>query len=211
MLRQINARLDLDSPLTVDRRDRASGAVCGRWSIEADATRTTTSDWLQLSRKHEIEIERDRGVVTIFGGKLTDCLNVGEEVLDAVVELGVSAGELDDSWYGEPGDEEWAAFELRVLETEVVDRECAGLLWRRYGVQANRVLDRVAADPSLGETIWDDPRYIRAEVVEIGDSEMVTKVEDFLRRRTGLALTEHHEDLATRHGEFAALLGLAPV
>ena len=33
-----------------------------------------------MSRKHEIERDDDRQVVTVFGGKLTDCLNVGAEV-----------------------------------------------------------------------------------------------------------------------------------
>ena len=41
-------------------------------------------DWTSLSRKHAIERDDERNVVTVFGGKLTDCLNVGEEVAEAV-------------------------------------------------------------------------------------------------------------------------------
>jgi glycerol-3-phosphate dehydrogenase len=40
------------------------------------------ADWVQLSRKHEIEVAEDRAQLSIFGGKLTDCLNVGDEVVD---------------------------------------------------------------------------------------------------------------------------------
>ena len=37
-------------------------------------------DWTSLSRKHEIETDVERRHISIFGGKLTDCLNVGKEV-----------------------------------------------------------------------------------------------------------------------------------
>ena len=33
-------------------------------------------DWVQLSRKHQIEVDRERGFVSVFGGKLTDCLKI---------------------------------------------------------------------------------------------------------------------------------------
>ena len=46
-------------------------------------------DWTTLSRKHAIELDQGANVVTVFGGKLTDCLNVGEEVAAAVEQLGV--------------------------------------------------------------------------------------------------------------------------
>jgi glycerol-3-phosphate dehydrogenase len=52
-----------------------------------------------------IEVDRARRHVSIFGGKLTDCLNVGREEVVAVARLGV---ELEPPargarrWYGEP-------------------------------------------------------------------------------------------------------------
>jgi glycerol-3-phosphate dehydrogenase len=62
--------------------------VCGRWwSTPAGDQRDV--DWTSLSRKHAIETDRARRLVTVFGGKLTDCLNVGEEVAEAVESLGV--------------------------------------------------------------------------------------------------------------------------
>ena len=51
--------------------------------VKTRGRRQTHVDWTSLSRKHEIERDDDLNVVTIFGGKLTDCLNVGEEVADA--------------------------------------------------------------------------------------------------------------------------------
>ena len=208
VLRQINGRLDLDTPLTVDD---VIAERCGVRPLVVEASNShEESDWLQLSRKHEIEIDRDRGVVSIFGGKLTDCLNVGEEVLEAVSELGVSVGKLDDSWFGEPPAAEFARFQARVNANEHVDDDTAEVLWRRYGRRANFVLDRVIQDPSLAEMLWEDPRYIKAEIVEVGEYEMVARVEDFLRRRTSLSLTEHGDELEDRLAEISELLGITP-
>lgn len=208
VLRQINARLDLDRPLTMQD---VIAERCGvrPLVVEADAGSSDTTDWLQLSRKHEVEIDRDRGVVSIFGGKLTDCLNVGEEVLDAVRELGIDGGELDDSWFGEPPEGDWLAFKSRATKSALVDDETMPLLWRRYGQRATAILDRIEEIPDLAQPIWENPRYLRAEVVEIGASEMVNSVDDFLRRRTGLALTQNADELGALRPELSELLGLA--
>lgn len=209
VLRQINARLDLDQPLTMTD---VIAERCGVRPLVVEADdQHEADDWLQLSRKHEIELDRDRGVVSVFGGKLTDCLNVGEEVLDAVKQLGILAGDLDDSWFGEPSDVEFERFRSRVAANPIVDEALTPDLWRRYGARANAVLDRIDDDPRLAETAWESPRYLKAEVVEIGETEMVAKVDDFLRRRTGLALTQHNDDLGGRRPDFAELLGLTPV
>ncbi|MEM7096039.1 MAG: glycerol-3-phosphate dehydrogenase/oxidase [Actinomycetota bacterium] len=209
VLRQINARLDLDEPLTMDS---VIAERCGVRPLVVEADNDdVTADWLQLSRKHEIELDRDRGVVSIFGGKLTDCLNVGEEVVDAIAQLGVPTGELDDAWYGEPPTEDYERFVARVESISSIDDVSAGLLWRRYGLRAHAVVDRIEARPDLGQPIWDDPRYLRAEVVEIGEREMVATVDDFLRRRTGLALTEMNDELTELRDDLAELLGLVAI
>ena len=209
VLRQINARLDLDSPLTVDD---VIAERCGVRPLVVEAgAEDDTSDWLQLSRKHEIEIDRDRGVVSVFGGKLTDCLNVGEEVLDAIRQLGVLTGTLDDSWFGEPSEVEWERFRSRVAANRLVGEDAAAVLWRRYGRRANDVVDRIDADPAMGELVWHDPPFRRAELVEIGEREMVARLDDFLRRRSGLALTEWSDELAAKREDFEHLLGLGSV
>ena len=64
VLRQINARLDLDSPLTAD--DIISERSGVRPLVVEANNSFEQSDWLQLSRKHEIEIDRDRGVVSVL-------------------------------------------------------------------------------------------------------------------------------------------------
>lgn len=209
VLRQINARLDLETPLSIDD---VIAERCGVRPLVVEAgDEAATSDWLQLSRKHEIEVSATRRVVSIFGGKLTDCLNVGEEVLDEVRSLGINSTELGDDWYGEPPAAELAKFRALVAANGSLQDGDADQLWRRYGRRAHNVLKRIADDPSLAEAIWDDPRYLRAEVLEIGEHEMVTTVEDFLRRRTGLALTERGGEISARSDEFSTLLGLTAI
>ena len=46
--------------------------------------------WLQLSRKYKIDVNRGRAHLSIFGGKLTDCVNVGDEAANLVAGLGVA-------------------------------------------------------------------------------------------------------------------------
>ena len=48
---------------------------------------TAGRDWVQLSRKHQIEVDRERAFVSVFGGK-TDCLNVGDELVSVIASRG---------------------------------------------------------------------------------------------------------------------------
>ena len=74
LLGQINARLDLDKPLTTDDiiADRSGVRPL---VVKTDGSDKRDVDWTKLSRKHEIEVDYGRKVISIFGGKLTDCLN----------------------------------------------------------------------------------------------------------------------------------------
>ncbi len=61
------------------------------------------TDWMQLSRKHVVEVDADARHVSIFGGKLTDCLNVGEEVARRTCARSASRCPYPEArWYGEP-------------------------------------------------------------------------------------------------------------
>ena len=105
VLDNINKRLRLAAPAHGGRRHRralrrppAGGGRAGERAARA-------ADWLQLSRKHVVEVDARRAHISIFGGKLTDCLNVGEEVAAHVRALGVALPYPEARWYGEPPDE----------------------------------------------------------------------------------------------------------
>ncbi|MBD8044062.1 glycerol-3-phosphate dehydrogenase/oxidase [Arthrobacter sp. Sa2BUA2] len=61
-------------------------------------------------------------------------------------------------------------------------------LLNRYGSLAGEVLDLIAADPSLGETLPGADDYLRAEVVYATTHEGARHVEDVLARRTRISI-----------------------
>ncbi|MEL6981986.1 MAG: glycerol-3-phosphate dehydrogenase/oxidase [Actinomycetota bacterium] len=206
LLEQINARLDLEQPLTTED---IIAERCGVRPLVVERTDNShdEQDWTSLSRKHEIEVDRSRKVVTIFGGKLTDCLNVGEEVVDAVKELGLRPGRGTDHWYGEPSSAERDRF-LQRAATLGLDRapaveradSLATVLWRRHGLAANEVLNAIADDPAAGEPVLAESDILRGELELFRQREMIVLADDFFRRRTKLALIHRAEALAADPG-----------
>lgn len=193
LLGQINARLNLERPLT--EADIISER-CGTRPlvVETDGTDRTEADWTSLSRKHEIEVDHDRGVVSVFGGKLTDCLNVGEEIADACKELGVEVGPDNHTWYGEPPAVTRDAFyrqargmDLDALRIKENTEPLSDRLWRRYGRRAFEMLDEIRENPVMGEDIMASADYLRVELHHTAQNEMVVRLEDFLRRRSKIS------------------------
>ena len=206
LLQQINDRLDLPEPL--DNTDIIAER-CGTRPLVVDSSGADheQADWTSLSRRHEIEFDRERGVVTVLGGKLTDCLNVGEEISDAVAELGVSLEPRDDRWFGEPPADSRRAFYRQARGMRLDDlRAKPGVeplsdrLWRRYGRRAFDMLDDIRSDRSLGEDIMDSADYLRAELHHTAEHEMVTRLDDFLRRRSKIAQVVYDDDIRTSRG-----------
>jgi len=204
VLEQINARLDLQSPLT--EADIISERVGVRpLVVESDFGDTEGIDWTSLSRKHEIEHDDHAKVISVFGGKLTDCINVGEELLELVSHLGIDISpEVDDGWFGEPSESERDAFMSAAAEFDLGDDRCgcpmAATLWRRYGRRAHQVLENIRRDPSLAVPTLNCSDHLGAELPVIAETEMVVHLEDFLRRRSKLAMVERRDTIADDPG-----------
>ncbi len=193
LLDQINRRLDLDAPLTaadvIAERSGVRPLVVGN-----DGDDRTDVDWTSLSRKHVIEVDRSKKVVSVFGGKLTDCLNVGEEIAEAVESLGLPLEEDAGHWYGEPNRATRDEFyrQARLMKLDEL-RQKPGVeplsdrLWRRYGRRAFQMLDAIRQDPTMGEDMMDSADYLRVELHLAAGTEMVTKLDDFLRRRSKIS------------------------
>ena len=206
LLGQINDRLDLNTPL------QSSDIIAERSGVRPLVVRRQSRsmknvDWTALSRKHEVEIDHAKQVVSIFGGKLTDCLNVGEEVADAVQVLGVHLNPDQRRWYGEPGRETRKAFFRQTRGMRIDDlREKPGAeplserLWRRYGRRAFDMLDDIREDPSMAEDILDSSDYLRVELHNTASTEMVVKLDDFLRRRSKISLITRDDDVRSSEG-----------
>ena len=217
LLGQINARLDLAAPLT---RADVIAERCGVRPLVIDAAPrkrfwqrgsadddTTSVDWTKLSRKHAVETDRTRRIVTIFGGKLTDCLNVGEEVAAEIEALGIPLEPDLRNWYGEPADATRDEFfrQARLMRLDgfrnKADTEpLTDRLWRRYGRRAFGMLEAIREDPTMADDVMGSADYLRVELHSAARSEMVTKLEDFMRRRSKIELVVSDEDIAASAG-----------
>ncbi len=157
-------------------------------------------DWLKLSRKHAIDVDRTHHAVAIFGGKLTDCLNVGDEVAEALAELGLPGDDPASPWFGEPDATLRQRFmaEARALgldeAPDLTGVTRAERIWRRHGVRATTVLETMRRDPASAEPIVGP--YCAAEIEQMAREELVVRLDDLLRRRTELALTIDRATLA---------------
>jgi len=206
LLQQINARMDLDAPLTPD--DIIAERVGVRpLVVTTGGDDQTDVDWTKLSRKHAVETDHRERVVTIFGGKLTDCLNVGEEVAAEIEAIGIPLEKDLHNWYGEPAKATEKEFyrqarlmKLDRLRSKPDVEPLSDRLWRRYGRRAFAMLDAIRSEPAMAEDIMGSADYIRIELHEAARSEMVTKLEDFMRRRSKIELVVSDHDIENSAG-----------
>ena len=204
VLENINKRLRLPKPLS---ESDIIAERCGVRPLVVSGTGGSTRDWMQLSRKHAIETDPSRGHITIFGGKLTDCLNVGEEICAEVQRLGIPLPYADRVWYGEPPpavrEEYFHQARLMGLDAMTSPQSSEKLstrLWRRYGSEALGLLEAIRRDPRMAEVIIETSEYIRCELDEAARREMVVKLDDFLRRRSKIALVVRREEIRRAPG-----------
>ncbi len=206
VLDNINRRLNLDKPLT---KADIIAERCGVRPLvaKASAGESGERDWLLMSRKHEIDVNQATRHISIFGGKLTDCVNVGNEVSHLVADMGVKMHFPNYKWYGEPHasvrEEYIHQAMLMNLDSYTSPHAIESLshrLWRRYDQQALDLLAQIREDPRQADILIKGTDYIRCEVELIRQQEMVTKLEDFLRRRSKIALVVRHEDIRQADG-----------
>ncbi|MBB3140651.1 glycerol-3-phosphate dehydrogenase/oxidase [Halomonas organivorans] len=204
VLDNINKRLSLDKPLT---EADIIATRCGVRPLAVKPGNGGERDFLNLSRKHAIDVDSQTRHLSIFGGKLTDCLNVGEEVVEEVRRLGIECPYPEVRWYGEPGASLRETFmhqaRLMALDTMTAAGASEPLstrLWRRYGTQALELLEDIRQDPRQGEVLIEGTEYLRGELKLTRRREMVTRLEDFLRRRSKISLVVPEEVIRTSPG-----------
>lgn len=209
VLDNINRRLKLKKPLT--EADIIAERCGVRPLVIKRQGGDTGADWTSLSRKHEIETDRARAHISVFGGKLTDCLNVGEEITREAMALGIALPYRGHRWYGEPPDEVREEFfhQARLMDLDAMtspesSEPLSTRIWRRYGESGLRLLEDIRADPSMADVLIHGTEYIRGELYHAARREMITKLDDFLRRRSKIALIARKEAIAEAPGLFEA-------
>ena len=155
-------------------------------------------DWHKLSRKHVVEVDKAKGILSIFGGKLTDCLNVGAEVIAEFRKMGFQL-ENKRKWYGEDSglmpDSFLESVEQLVESAEQAARISKGL-WRRHGSTAQTLIDAAKAAGETLEEVFEGTGITYLEVKHVIATERVVKAEDLLRRRLPIAMTRSAQEIA---------------
>ncbi|NHN35896.1 glycerol-3-phosphate dehydrogenase/oxidase [Pseudomaricurvus alcaniphilus] len=203
VLNNANTLLALERPLT--RADIISER-CGVRPLALKG-RVGVADWVKLSRKHAIDVDRDHQHLSIFGGKLTDCINVGNEVAEIVAGLGIELPYADKVWYGEPGPSAKEEFlhQAKLMNLDALTKPSSWeplstRLWRRYSEHAFELLEAIRADARQADLVIEHALYLRCEIELAARQEMITKLEDFLRRRSKISLVVRREDIINAAG-----------
>lgn len=206
VLSNINKRLKLERPLTrediIAERCGVRPLVVGKQGDDKEGR-----DWMQLSRKHAIDTDHRNAHLSIYGGKLTDCVNVGNEVSDLVADLGIALPYRDYRWYGEPHPSVYEEYmhQARLMDLDGYTsadsiEKLSSRLWRRYDQQAFELLAAIREDPREAEVLIKGTDYLRCEIELAKHQEMIVKLEDFLRRRSKIALVVPRQTIRDAEG-----------
>ena len=200
ILENVNACLSLQTPLT--RADILSERV-GVRPLAVKRQQGHNGKWQARSRKHVIEVDAEHAQISIFGGKLTDCLNVGNEMVEHVRTLGQPIPKtLGVRWYGEPRAEVKERFFAQAkaqgldYHDSIIPETVSQRLWRRYNDDAFELLDLFQREPDMAQAVSDNVPFLKGELRLVAEREMVVTLEDFVRRRSKLELVRGKQALA---------------
>jgi glycerol-3-phosphate dehydrogenase len=161
-------------------------------------SRTTGTATAKLSRSHRV-LQSASGLVTIVGGKLTTYRCMAQDTVDVLIRRdGCTPTQRTEKLILQGG-KDWTklreeiASQASILGT--LDEKIVAHLGRSYGTEAQKVLQLIAEDSSLGNRLIDDLPYVRAEVLYACRYEMAMTPYDVLARRTSIALEDRQRGL----------------
>ncbi len=204
ILDNVNQLLNLPKPLT---KADIIAERCGVRPLAIEGGSGGEADWVKLSRKHAIDVNKVQKYISIFGGKLTDCINVGNEVAEIVEKFNITLKQSCMSWYGESTNrtkqqffEQARAIKLDTMTWANSAEPLSERFWRRYGANAMELLAAIKLDESQAELLIESAEYTRCEIEYAAKYEMITELEDFLRRRSKISLVVRQADLLNGKG-----------
>lgn len=168
------------------RHDRIVSAWSGVRPLVRAASAGDSDSTVELSRSHRL-IETETGVLALVGGKLTTYRAMAEEAVDRVeAQLGLDLPRC--STHRRPL---VPGLPLEAAEYGMPDRlPHLAELASRHGPLARELAGRIQRDPSLGERLIPDLPYLWVEVEHAIAAEGCVHLEDILRRRLPVALTD---------------------
>src|SRR5262249_6264280 len=90
--------------------------------------------------------------------------------------------------------------DLDALTSNAASEKLSTRLWRRYGADALKMLDAIREDRRMADVLIEGAEYLRCELEHAARSEMIDKLEDFLRRRSKISLVMAERDLLSASG-----------
>jgi len=142
----------------------------------------------KLIREHEVEVDRESGLISVLGGKWTTYRAMAEDAVNVVQQqLGLRVGGCITRESHLSGSEGYSeAFPQTLATSYGVTKETARHLSEKFGTRAAEVLDLAKDDPELAQPIVEGYPAIRAEIAYAARFEMAATLDDVLERRTGL-------------------------
>jgi glycerol-3-phosphate dehydrogenase len=184
--------------------------VIATWAGLRPLVNEDSEDESDVSREHEIFVRGD-GVLLIAGGKLTTYRLMAKEMVREAIKWLRSDGALADRRLRRPrtkkrplpgaaGLKDPSSKGVQRLTKQLVAKYdiAAGLaehLAWIYGVRADKLAEKIAADRSLGERLQDDLPYVWAEVDFAVERDLARTVDDVLSRRVPLLLVGRDQGL----------------
>jgi len=178
-----------DAPVAAD--------VCGTWSGVRPLLREDGKKPSEISRRDEIRTGPGP-VVSIAGGKLTTFRRMAERVVSEVVSILGGSGDGADQSLRRPlaGGGAVEQQQARAAAPRLADSTLEDRLWSTYGVAAGPIVQRIARDGAAGEAVGGIDCITAAEVGHCVAHEMVTSLDDLLRRRSHIAMFDTRRALA---------------
>jgi glycerol-3-phosphate dehydrogenase len=207
LLDQINARMDLTTHRSAAATSSPNAPGCARWSSSAAAATTATSTGPSSAGS-----TRSRATEPAAWSRCSaaNSPTASTWARRSPTRSNVSGVPLEPdlhNWYGEPAaatrDEFHRQARLMQLDryrTKAGTEPLTDRLWRRYGRRAFAMLEAIREDPRMAEDIMGSADYIRVELHAAARTEMVTKLEDFMRRRSKIDLVVHDDDIRDSAG-----------
>jgi len=164
------------------RHDRIVSAWSGVRPLVRAAADSGDDSTVELSRSHRL-VETESGVLALVGGKLTTYRAMAEEAVDRIesrlaVRLPRCSTHRRPLVPGEP------------LSPAELGMPHMAELAQRHGPLARELAAKIERDPTLGQRLIPDLPYLWAEVDHAIATEGCVHLEDILRRRLPLALTD---------------------
>ena len=152
----------------------------------------------KLIREHEVEVDRESGLISVLGGKWTTYRAMAEDAVNAVQQqLGLPVGGCVTREHHLSGSEGYSAdYPQTLVGLYGVPEATARHLSEKFGTRAAALLDLARQEPELALPVVEGYPAIRAEIAYGARNEMAATLDDVLERRTGLQFFSWKEAVA---------------